>query len=58
MIELLYRRKVVREFLNKYSTNLWNGIIPLVFEIGILNLQTSFNTLNFSKEELTNILSK
>ena len=58
MIELLYKRRNVREFLNKYSPKLWAEVIPYVVEIGVMNLKTSFKTLYFSKEDFTNILGK
>lgn len=57
MIEALNKRKVVREFLKSYTEELWRDIIPDVFEIGVLVLQTSYRKILFDKEELKDILS-
>ena len=55
-INKIFQRRPAREFLSNYPTKLWNQIIPDVFEIGILNLKNSFNTLKFSHQEFENIL--
>ena len=55
-INKIFQRRPAREFLSNYPTKLWNKIIPDVFEIGILNLKNSFNTLKFSHQEFENIL--
>ena len=55
-INKIFQRRPAREFLSNYPTKLWNQIIPDVFEIGILNLKNSFNTLKFSRQEFENIL--
>ena len=55
-INKIFQRRPAREFLSNYPTKLWNKIIPDVFEIGILNLKNSFNTLKFSRQEFENIL--
>ena len=52
----IFERNIVREFLSIYPTKFWNEIIPNVFEIGILNLKNSFNTLKFSRNDFENIL--
>ena len=55
-MEILQRRKLCREFLNKYSENFYPELVSKIFEIGLLTLKNSFNKLNFSLEELDNII--
>ena len=52
----IFERRPAREFLSIYPTKVWNEVIPNVFEIGILNLKNSFNTLKFSRNDFENIL--
>lgn len=56
MIELLYRRKVIREMLNQFSTKQWNQIIPLILEIGVIYLRNNFRTTELSVLDFKNIL--
>lgn len=56
MLEVLCRRKRIRNFLNLYSPDKWTEVIPYVVEIAILNLKNSFGTLLFDKDEFKNIL--
>jgi hypothetical protein len=56
MIELLYRRKVIREMLNQFSTKQWNQIIPLILEIGVIYLRNNFRTTELSVQDFKNIL--
>ena len=58
LIDLIYNRINIKEFLDIYPTNVWNDIIPKVIEIGILNLKSSFGRLKFTKNELINILNE
>ena len=44
MIEIIFKRRPIREFLKKYPSDKWKEIIPDVLEIGVLNLKNSFNT--------------
>ena len=56
MIENCLRHKIIRDFLKHYTENRWKELIPSLIEIGILNLQKSFNKLFFTSEELKNVL--
>ena len=56
MIENCLRHKIIRDFLKHYTENRWKDLIPSLIEIGILNLQKSFNKLFFTSEELKNVL--
>ena len=56
MLEVLCKRKTIRDFLKQYSTEAWPQIIPYICEIAIFNLQNSFGTLMFSKDDFKNII--
>lgn len=56
MIEIIFKRRPIRDFLKQYPSEKWKEIIPDVLEIGVLNLKNSFNTYLFSKEDFSNIL--
>jgi hypothetical protein len=58
MIELLYRRKAIREVLNQFSSRNWNIIIPILVEIGILYIKNHFNIANMKIENFKEILCK
>ena len=52
----IFKRRPARDFLRLYPSEKWKEIIPDIFEIGVLNLKNSFNTLKFSKADIKNIL--
>ena len=52
MIENCLRHKIIRDFLKHYTENRWKDLIPSLIEIGILNLQKSFNKIIFTNDEL------
>ena len=54
----IFKRRPARDFLRLYPSEKWKEIIPDVFEIGVLNLKNSFGTLQFSKNDLKNILDE
>jgi hypothetical protein len=56
MIEIILKRKPIRDFLKNYSSERWTEIIPNVLEIGVLNLKNSFGTYQFSQEDFQSIL--
>ncbi len=56
MLETCLRNKVIRDFLNLYKQSRWKKLIPSLIEIAILNLNSSFNTLFFSEEDIHNII--
>lgn len=56
MIEYLYRRKMIREFLNQYSNKMWNQLIPLIVEIAIVYLRKNYNLAETNLEDFKNIL--
>ena len=56
MIENCLRHKIIRDFLRNYTENRWKDLIPSLIQIGILNLQKSFNKIFFTNEEIKNFL--
>ena len=56
MIENCLRHKIIRDFLKNYTENRWKDLIPSLIEIGILNLQKSFNKIFFTNDEIKKIL--
>jgi hypothetical protein len=56
MIEFLYRRKVIREMLNQFSTKQWNFVIPIILEIGVHYLRNNFRTTELNIQDFKNIL--
>ena len=56
MIENCLRHKIIRDFLRNYTENRWKDLIPSLIQIGILNLQKSFNKIFFTNEEIKNVL--
>ena len=55
MLESCLSHKIIRDFLKNQSENKWKDIIPILIEIGILNLQKAFNKIIFTYEELKKI---
>ena len=58
MIEILYRKKLIRDVLNQYSTKQWNALIPILIEIGILFLKNNFIITELNIQDFKNILGK
>ena len=56
MIDLLYRRKIVREVLNNFSSKNWNILVPLLVEIGIIFIKKNFNITEMSLDDLKQVL--
>ena len=58
MLETCLGNKVIRDFLKHYKQSRWQKLIPSLIEIAILNLNSSFNTLFFSEEDIHNIIEE
>ena len=56
MIENCLRHKIIRDFLKHYNEKSWKEIIPYIIQIGILNLENSFNKIFFTSDELRKVL--
>ena len=49
MIEIILKRKPIRDFLKNYSSERWTEIIPAVMKIDILNLILRLQMVLFQK---------
>ena len=58
MLEILTKRKEIRELLNNYPPNQWENIIPLMVEIGISYLHSTYPKVNFTVEDFRTILQE
>ena len=58
MIEILFRRKMIREILNRYSNSFWHQLVPYIMEIGILYVSRNYNIAELSVEDYKYILGK
>ena len=58
MLETCLNNKTIRDFLNNYETSRWKQLVPSLIEIAILNLNSSFNTVIFSEEDIKNIIAE
>lgn len=56
MIEILYKRKIIRDFLSLFSDNKWNQIIIHTLEFGILQLKLKNNLASLSIEDIMNFV--
>ena len=55
MLESCLSHKIIRDFLKNHAENKWKDLIPVLIEIGILNLQKTFNKIIFTYEELKKV---
>ena len=55
MIESCLNHEIIRDFLKNHQENKWKDLIPILIEIGILNLQKAFNKIIFTYEELKKV---
>ena len=56
MLEACLENKIIYNFLSLYDQSRWKKLIPSLIEIAILNLNSSFNTLIFSEDDIKNII--
>ena len=58
MIEHLYKKKVIRDFLSLFIESKWKPLITSILEYGILNLKKTVNIASLSAEELLTFIGK
>ncbi len=58
MLEILTKRKEIRELINNYPQNQWENIIQLIIEIGISYLHSTYPKVNFTVEDLRTIIQE
>ena len=58
MIELLYKRKIIRDFLSLFSDAKWKQIITATLEYGILQLKANGSLASMSLEDIISLVGK
>lgn len=58
MIEILYKRKIIRDFLSLFSDLKWNQLIIHTLEYGILQLKQKINLASLSIDDIMNFVGK
>ena len=58
MIEILYKRKTIRDFLSLFSDTKWNQLIIHTLEYGILQLKLRSNLASLSIEDIMNLVGR
>jgi hypothetical protein len=58
MIEVLYKKKVIRDFLSLFTENYWKQLIGYLLEYGIIVFKKHHNINSMSPEDITQIIDK
>lgn len=56
MIDQLYKKKTIRDFLSLFSDNKWNQLISITLEYGILMLKSNHNLASLSIDDINNFV--
>jgi len=56
MIELLYKKKIIRDFLSLFTENHWKQLISSLVEFGIINLKKQHKITSLTAEEIIQIV--
>jgi hypothetical protein len=56
MIEILYKRKIIRDFLSLFSDLKWNQLIIHTLEYGILQLKQKSSLASLSIDDIINLV--
>lgn len=58
MIELLYKKKIIRDFLSLFTENHWKPLIACILEYGIIMIQKHHNIAYLTPEDIYQIIEK
>jgi hypothetical protein len=58
MIEVLYKKKVIRDFLSLFTENYWKQLIGYILEYGIITFKKHHNVASLSPEDIFQIIDK
>jgi hypothetical protein len=58
MIEVLYKKKIIRDFLSLFTENYWKQLIGYILEYGIITFKKHHNIASMSPEDITQIIDK
>jgi hypothetical protein len=56
MKELLYKKKIIRDFLSLFTENHWNQLITSLLEYAIINFKKHHSVASLSPEDIVNIV--
>ena len=56
MMEILYKKKVIRDFLSLYSESSWTQLVSHILEYGIILFKKKFNVAALSPEDIYKIV--
>jgi hypothetical protein len=52
MIEMLYKKKIIRDFLSLFTENYWKQLISCILEYGIINFKKHHNIASLTPEDI------
>lgn len=58
MIEFLYKKKVIRDYLSLFTENFWKNLISAMLEYGIIQFKKHHNIASLTPEDIFNIVDK
>lgn len=56
MIELLYKKKIIRDFLSLFTENYWKQLISSMLEYSIINFKKHHNIASMTPEDILNVV--
>lgn len=56
MMELLYKKKIIRDFLSLFTENYWKQLITSIVEYGIINFKKHHNIASLTPDEIIQIV--
>ena len=56
MIEQLYKKKIIRDFLSLFTENKWKTLISSILEYGILKLKKNYNIASLTADDILNLI--
>jgi len=56
MIEQLYKKKIIRDFLSLFIENKWKSLIASTLEYGIINLKKNYNVASLTADDILNLI--
>ncbi len=56
MIEMLYKKKIIRDFLSLFTENYWKQLIVSIVEYGIINFKKHHNIAALTPEEIIQVV--
>ena len=58
MIEVLYKKKIIRDFLSLFTENYWKQLIGYMLEYSIITFKKHHNIASLTPEDIMGIIDK